>query len=148
MKSEYKPAKFHFEDVQIEKIKKGHPVRIKHHQIGKGPHTLLLHPLQHHKLSIAHSKGKGMVLHITDGELHHTKHSELEGTGIWNTIKSGFNKYVKPILSGVGDAIAYSNPELAPIREGIRGLTGVGLEHNEHKHHKKRITKNGNGLYL
>lgn len=146
--TEYKPAKFHFTEAQIHKIKHRHGVRVAHHQIGKGPHTLFLHPHVHHKLSMNHAKGKGMDLAVTDGELAHTIESGIEGTGIWDSIKSGFNKYVKPVLSGVGDAIAYANPELAPLREGVRGLTGVGLKHSNGfavgdlrshaKHHAKK----------
>jgi len=169
-RAEYKPAKFHFNETQLRKIASGHGVRVAHHQIGKGPHTLMLHPMQHHKLSMNHSKGKGMDLMITPGEMQSTVESGIEGTGIWDTIKDGLSsvwKYVKPVLSGVGDAIAYTNPELAPLREGVRGITGVGLhkhhKHHKHrshseeremhheapkKHHRKRVSKHGNGLYL
>jgi hypothetical protein len=163
-KIEYKPAKFHFTDKQIHKIKKREGVRVAHHQIGKGPHVLFLHPHQHHKLSMNHAKGKGMDLAVTDGELMHTIESGIAGTGIWDNIKSGLStawKYAKPVVSGIGDAIAYSNPELAGIREGVRNITGVGLKHKHHHkeyehmlhhehehHHKKRVTKKGNGLYL
>lgn len=166
--SKYEPAKFHFTEDQIRKIHKGHKVRLGHHQMGKGPHVLLLHPLQHQKLSMAHHKGKGSDLHVSDGELAATINSGLQGTGIWDTIKEGLSsvwKYVKPVLSGVGDAIAYSNPELMPLREGIRGVTGVGLKKNKKhreyesdsdddyerkpKHCKKKTTKKrGSGLYL
>ena len=145
MKSEYKPAKFNFTEQQIHKIKHGHGVRVSHHQIGHGPHVLFLHPHQHHRLSLNHSKGKGMDLMITDGELAHTINSGVQGTGIWDSIKSGFNKYVKPVLSTIGDiganALSYTNPELAPVIQGVRGgvknLTGVGLKHHPHhnKHH-------------
>ncbi len=172
---EYKPAKFHFTEPQIHKIRNGHSVRVAHHQVGKGPHTLFLHPHMHHKLSLNHAKGQGMDLMVGPDELEHTIDSGIQGTGIWDTLKSGFNKYVKPVISGVADAVAYSNPELAPLREGIRGFTGVGLRHRkkhhheehehhhheenehhhkEHEHHHKkhhkhaRVSKRGNGLYL
>jgi hypothetical protein len=172
----YKPAKFHFTESQIHKIKKGHnKVRLAHHQIGKGPHTLLLHPMQHEKVSQAHRKGKGVDIIISPGELHHSMHSGMHGTGIWDSIKNGLStvwRYAKPVLGAVGDAIAYSNPELAPLREGVRNITGVGLKKHKHKkaydtdsessesesedggslrkrhHKKKRAHKKGNGLYL
>lgn len=139
--SHYKPARFHFTEPQIKKIHKGQKVRLGHHQIGTGPHILFLHPVQHQKVSQAHAKGKGVDISISDGELMHSIDSGVEGTGIWDTIKSGFNKYVKPVLSGVGDAIAYANPELAPLREGVRGLTGVGLMHHHKKARKKAPKK-------
>jgi hypothetical protein len=150
--SDYKPAKFHFTDVQIHKIKHGHGVRVSHHQVGKGPHTLMLHPHQHHKLSMNHAKNKGMDLAITPGEMSATIESGIEGTGVWDSIKNGLStvwKYVKPVVSGIGDAIAYTNPELAPLREGVRSITGVGLKKKEKR---KRVPKKGNslgeGLYL
>jgi len=166
--SKYEPAKFHFTEDQIRKIHRGHKVRLAHHQMGKGPHTLLLHPLQHQKLSMAHHKGKGSDLHVSDGELAASINSGIQGTGIWDTIKDGLSsvwKYVKPVVSGIGDAIAYTNPELAGLREGVRGVTGVGLQHKKHKkhheyssdeeyehkpkHHKKKTHhKRGSGLYL
>jgi hypothetical protein len=175
MHAEYKPAKFHFSEPQLKKLVKGHKVRLQHHQIGTGPHTLFLHPVQHHKISLAHSKGKGTDLIVSDGEFHHTHHSGAQGTGVWDDIKAGFNKYVKPVLTTVGDTIAnslsYTNPQLAPVIQGIRGgikdLTGVGLHksrahhaahhaaphamHHPRKsgHHKVAHHKShGNGLYL
>lgn len=144
--SAYKPARFHFTEPQLHKIHKGHKVRLAHDQIGKGPHTLFLHPVQHHKVSMAHAKGKGVDLEVSDGELMHSMESGAQGTGVWDSIKAGFNKYVKPVLSTVGDiganALSYTNPEFAPViqgvREGVRGLTGVGLRHKKHKKaHKK-----------
>lgn len=166
----YKPARFHLTDTQIQKIKRGHnKLRLAHHQIGKGPHTLMLHPMQHEKVSQAHRRGKGVDIIVSPGELHHS----MQGGGIWDSIKSGLSsvwKYAKPILSGIGDAISYSNPELAPLRESVRGLTGVGLkkktktkkiremdsesESDEEggglkiRHRKKKGHKRGNGLYL
>jgi len=141
--SKYEPAKFHFTEGQIKKIHKGHKVRLGHHQIGTGPHTLMLHPLQHKLISAAHHKGKGSDLHVSDGELAASINSGLHGTGIWDSIKNGLSsvwKYVKPALGAVGDAIAYSNPELAPLREGVRSITGVGIKHKKahHKHHKHK----------
>ena len=175
MHHSYKPAKFHFTDSQIQKIKKGHnKLRLAHNQIGKGPHTLMLHPMQHEKVSQAHRRGKGVDIIVSPGELHHSMHSGMHGTGIWDSIKNGLStvwQYAKPVLGAVGDAIAYSNPELAGLREGVRGLTGVGLKKHKHKHMKgrgmesesdsdsegsglrkhhsrKRTHKKGNGLYL
>lgn len=168
--SNYKPARFDLSDTQISKIHKGHKVRLAHKQIGKGPHTLFLHPLQHQKISMAHAKGSGVDMVVSDGELMHTINSGMDGTGIWDSIKAGFNKYVKPVLSTVGDvaanALSYTNPELAPVIQGIRGgvrdLTGVGLSSKKKQYDsesepeskpkskpkRKAKSKKGNGLYL
>ena len=103
---------------------------------------------------MAHAKGSGVDMIVSDGELMHSINSDMEGTGIWDSIKAGFNKYVKPVLSTVGDvaanALSYTNPELAPVIQGIRGgvrdLTGVGI--SEPKPKRKAKSKKGNGLYL
>ena len=169
-RTEYKPAKFHFTEKQIHKIKHGEGVRIAHHQIGKGPHVLFLHPHQHHKLSMNHSKGKGMDLAETRGELEHTVNSGAQGTGIWDSIKGFFKTHGSDILNGIAGAASAVAPEFAPAINAARGVvksaTGYGLHHtkhhkhhehehyeheHEHKHHvkpHKRITKHGNGLYL
>ena len=150
---EHKPAKFHFTEKQIEKIMRGHPVRVAAHQIGKGPHTLLLHPVQHHKISMAHAKGKGTELHVSPGEMRETIESGMEGTGIWDSIKNFFSKNGTAILDTlqtVGKAVA---PEFAPeidlARSAARTLTGKGLTHAHHTKAKRpRVSKHGNGLYL
>ena len=114
---------------------------------------------------------------VSDGELMHSINSDMEGTGVWDNVKAGFNKYVKPVLSTVGDHLAnslsYSNPSMAPLIQGIRGgvrdLTGVGVSGKKSKKSKKRYDssseseseperkpkrktkrkiKKGNGLYL
>lgn len=164
MHHHYKPASFHFTEPQLHKLAHGHKVRVKHSQVGGGkPHTIMLHPVQHDKVLRAHRAGKGVDLVISDGEWHHTHHSGAQGTGIWDDIKSGFNKYVKPVLSTVGDTVAnslsYTNPEMAGliqgVRKGVKDLTGVGMEQEAkplqkaHKGRKKAAHKgHGNGLYL
>ena len=117
---------------QIHKIKRGEQIQIPHHNIShhQGFKFTKLHPENLAKLRKAYHHKKGVRLHLA--------HHELEGTGLWDDIKAVFNKYVKPVLSTVGDTVAnalsYTNPELAPVIQGIRGgiknVTGVGL-HNK-----------------
>ena len=115
---------------KLKKLAHGHRVQLEHHELTHGKHHIMMHHLEHTKLLHSRKHGKGMRL----GPL---SHEEIHASGsLWDTIKTGFNKYVKPVLSGVGDAIAYANPELAPLREGVRSITGVGLTHHK-KHHKK-----------
>ena len=95
-----------------------------------GSHEMLVHPENYKKIEAAKSKNKGVRLDITRGEIEHDlKHHA--GGSLWDFLKEKVWPVVKTVLGGVGDAIAYSNPELAPLREGIRGLTGVGLKTNK-----------------
>ena len=126
---------------KLKKLAHGHRIQLEHHELQHGPHHLMLHHETHKKLHNSRAHKKGMRI----GPL---THDEIMASGalkdIWNSVKSGFNKYVKPVLSGVGDAIAYANPELAPIREGVRQITGVGIgkkHHGHHGHHGHRVAK-------
>lgn len=106
---------------KLKKLAKGHRIQLSHSEISHGPCHFTLHHETAKKLHSARACGKGMRV----GPL---THEEIHASGsLWDTIKTGFNKYVKPVLSGVGDAIAYANPELAPLREGVRNITGVGI---------------------
>lgn len=120
---------------KLKKLAHGHRIQLTHHEISHGPHHFTLHHETAKKIHSARVTHKGMRI----GPL---THEEIHASGsLWDSIKSGFNKYVKPVLSGVGDALAYANPELAPLREGVRSITGVGLkkhhEHHAHVHVKK-----------
>jgi len=153
---QYKPAKFHFTDHQVKKILNGQSVRLQHHQIGTGSHILLLHPVQHHKISKAHAKNSGSDLHVSNGELHATIHSGIAGTGFWDVLKDGaswlWNNVAKPVLGVAGDAgaselknIASSVPIVGQLagplidkgREALKSTTGIGLHHKKGKkmHH-------------
>lgn len=126
---------------KLHKLAHGHRVQLEHHELMHGPNHLILHHLHHKKIHHSRINHKGMRL----GPL--TEH-EIMSSGslksIWEGVKSGFNKYVKPVLSGVGDAIAYTNPELAPLRESVRKISGIGL-HKKHakgsEHMKERMAK-------
>ena len=149
----YKPATVDFTTKQIEQMVKGKPVRLNHSQIGKGKQVILLHPENHIKLSKAYQAGRGCNIHIADGEIQATHNSSMDGTGFFDTLKEGFNKYVKPVLSTVGDvaanALSYTNPEMAPLIQGIRGgvrnLTGVGMTTAAPA--KKRVSRKTNSLH-
>jgi len=122
---------------KLKKLAHGHRIQLEHHELSHGPHHLMLHHETAKKLHTARASHKGMRI----GPL---THEEIHASGsLWDSIKSGFNKYIKPVLSGVGDAIAYANPELAPLREGVRSITGVGIKH---KKHKKHVVHHSEGL--
>lgn len=111
---------------QVRKLRAGHQVSLSAKQLkgeaesGAIKHKLKVHHETYKRLMKAKRDGKGSRLQMGQHELQ-------QSGSLWDTIKAGFNTYVKPVLSGIGDAIAYSNPELAPIREGVRKLTGVGI---------------------
>lgn len=132
---------------KLKKLAHGHRIQLEHHELSHGPHHLVLHHETAKKLHTARASHKGMRI----GPL---THEEIHASGsLWDTIKTGFNKYVKPVLSGIGDAVAYANPELAPLREGVRNITGVGLKHHKkhhmhHEHHEhSHIHKLENGIH-
>ncbi|KAH9100259.1 hypothetical protein LEN26_016015 [Aphanomyces euteiches] len=96
-----------------------------------GSQPLLMHPENAKKIIAAQKANRGVRLDITHGEIHHDL-SSRQGGSIWESIKNGlstvWNTVGKPVLGAIGDAITYSNPELAPLREGVRSLVGVGFK--------------------
>jgi hypothetical protein len=107
---------------KLRKLAKGGRVQLSASEISSGPQCLTLHHETAKKLASARHAGKGLRIGpLTQEEMH-------ASGSLWSSIKSGFNKYGKPILSGIGDAIAYSNPQLAGLREGVRTITGVGVK--------------------
>jgi len=154
MHHQYKAASFHFTPHQLHKVRKGHKIRLGHHQVGKGPHTLFLHPVQHHKVSLAHAKGKGVDLIVSDGELGHTIDSGVEGTGIWSDIGDAALKGLKWLGGQALDGIAQGtkgllgdstlgNKAVDFVRKGVKDATGVGLVKPKKAHrrvvHKKVV---------
>lgn len=133
MSANYTEFEVHITPAQARKLLKGKAIQLQPTQLQSvEPHTqthkLHLAPENHKRLFKAKRSGKGARLSLS--------RDELERSGaLWDTIKAGFNKYVKPVLSTVGDVVAnslsYSNPELAPVfqgvRQGVRDLTGVGV---------------------
>ncbi|KAH9118364.1 hypothetical protein LEN26_012155 [Aphanomyces euteiches] len=95
---------------------------------------MLMHPENAKKVIAAQKANRGVRLDITHGEIDHDI-SSRQGGSLWDSIKSGlstvWNTVGKLVLGAIGDAIAYSNPELAPIREGVRTLTGVGFKRSQ-----------------
>lgn len=122
----------------LHKLAHGHRVQLEHHHLTGGRHHIVVHHETAKKIHAAHRAHKGVRI----GPL---SHEEIMSSGslksIWESVKSGFNKYVKPVLSGVGDALAYANPELAPLREGVRAISGVGIKHHKKAHHAATLTK-------
>ncbi len=114
---------------QVRKLRTGHQVSLTAKQLkgeaasGAVKHKLKVHHETHKRLMKAKRDNKGSRLQMGQHELQ-------QSGSLWDTIKSGLSsvwKYAKPVLSGIGDAVSYANPELVPLREGVRKLTGVGI---------------------
>jgi hypothetical protein len=135
----YQPLKLDLNDQQIASILKGQEIRLKPSQIGHGK-TLLLHPSQIRLILKKIKKDKGVIkLHISPAELISTAQSGLsdslsgEGfgdwlSGAWKWVKDNWQDTLKPIASTVADVVSAANPELMPLRVGLKSLTGVGLD--------------------
>ena len=129
---------------QGRKVLKGKPIRLAHHQIGKGKaHYFHLENAQ--RLHKAHRNGKGTVLHMSHGEVLRTHQSNLPGSGFWGNVWDGVKSAAngvgnflknnwKPIVGGVADGVAAAVPELQPVRDIAKSITGVGVP-------RKRMTK-------
>ena len=114
---------------KLHKAMKGGTIMLTKDEVS-GETPVLLHPESVRKIQTAKKANKGVRLDITHGEIQHDL-AHHAGGSIWDSIKQGLStvwSYVKPVVSGIGDAIAYSNPELAPLREGVRNIVGVGLK--------------------
>lgn len=116
-----------------------------------GNQKLVLHPENAKKVRMAVKSGKGTRINFMPGEIQndlnfHSQKSggsvqgeahrrcpedpldhSMSGGSIWSWLKEKAWPVIKKVIGGVGDAVAYANPELAPLREGVRSLTGVGL---------------------
>jgi hypothetical protein len=133
-------VKLNLSHAQIRKAKAGHPIQLKHSDIGVG-HGIHVHPETHKKLVAAHKARKGARIHLT--------HHELAGAGFLDVLKS----VASPVLSGIagvaGELFPSHKDTINKVREGVRTATGYGIK----KHPKKKSPKKvkfmhgGDGLH-
>lgn len=141
----YKTLKLDLTPAQAKASASGKAIKVKASQIDSGSNVLLLHPVNHKMLTKSKASGKGCTLTLSPGEITATQQSDMEGTGIFDFLKKGYNFVknnwgaIKPIVSAVGDAVA---PAFGPTGVAVRGLvkevTGVGIEA---KPAKKKLVK-------
>lgn len=120
--------KLHISPAQLAKVNAGKPIQLKHEHINHahGHSFTHLHPTNLAKIKSAHRSKKGVRVHLT--------YPELEGTGLWDVLKKGWNwvkknkDILKPIASAALDAGAAFVPEAAPLRGIVKTMTGVGIE--------------------
>jgi hypothetical protein len=129
----YKQIKLSLTSAQAKKAVTGKSIRIKADQIDSGDSTLFLHPTNYKIIMKAKKLGRGATIELSAGEIEATKMSDLEGTGVFDFLKKGYDWVkgnwgsIKPVLSAVGDAVATIAPQTAPVRGLVKGLTGVGI---------------------
>lgn len=138
----YKSLKLDLTPDQVKKSIQGKTIKITNKQIDNGENTVLLHPTNYRILIKAKNSGKGANIILSAGEIEATRQSDLEGTGIfdwlkkgWNWAKNNWDSTLKPIASAVADvgvpalASALGAPQLAGVaRSGLKDLTGVGAQ--------------------
>ncbi|RLN94986.1 hypothetical protein DYB28_000612 [Aphanomyces astaci] len=116
---------------KLKRALKGGSLTLSAAEVGGDDHELLLHPSNAKLFEKAEKAKKGVRLNVARGEIDYDQKAhadgDLAGGSIWSWLKEKAWPAVKTVLGGVGDAIAYTNPELAPLREGVRSLTGVGV---------------------
>jgi hypothetical protein len=167
----YKPFRLNLSKNQALNAVKSKPIRVKYDQMNVGPHTILLHPMTYKALVAAYNKHKGITFILSPGEIHATKASDLEGTGIFDFFKKGFNwvknhwgdikKVLTPVIDLALPAVAAAAGPYAPAviggRQLLKATTGASISAKRPKKSKGKkidssaglyLSSDGNGLYL
>lgn len=104
---------------QLSKLRNGHKVRIQPALEGTG-FNLIIHPERYDTMTRTFGRGKGQEIQLTPEELVVNQEQEpnLEGSGIYSNVKSGFHKVAsvlkpfKPLVKKGIDHIASYAPAL------------------------------------
>ena len=129
---------------KLRKAAKGGVLTLTKAELAGSSHTIHLHPESHSKVMKAKRAGKGCRVSITPHEIHHSvQHGGSVWSSIWHGIKSLWQPVIKPALSAAADvgipALAgYAGaPQLGGVgRQALKSLTGIGVAHHEHYHHR------------
>lgn len=119
------------------KVLHGQPVRLTHDQLHTG-HAHYFGFENFKKLVKAYETGKGVMLHMTHGEVLRTHQSGLDGSGFWGNLWKGIKSAAKgiggflkdnwkPLTSGLLDGVVAAAPEAAPLRGLVKSVSGVGM---------------------
>jgi hypothetical protein len=131
------PIKLNLSHHQAKKASHGHPIQLKHHEIGVG-HLMYIHPETHKKLVHAHKHGKGARIHLS--------HHELHGSGFLDILK----KVASPVLSGLagvaGELFPSHKDTINKVRQGIKDVTGYGLRPRKQMHEGHAMHSNHHGF--
>lgn len=150
---DYQPARLTLSKNQIGNLHRGNTIKLLKHQIGSGPHTILLHPVNHKMLSKAYKSGKGCCLQLSPGEIKATKDSTLEGSGLWDTIKGGLKWLGTQALDGIAQGTKevlgdtpLGNRVVDTVRGGVKNLTGMGIAKKKKTPSKRKAMTGGSFL--
>lgn len=132
---------------KLRKALDGNAVRLTPSELS-GDRVMVVSKLNAKAIKAAQLKGKGLITHFTTGEMandleyHDKMGGSLAGGSLWGWIKNKALPWVKknwnviqPVVSKIADvaipaaATYLGQPTAAaPIREGLKSLTGVGLK--------------------
>jgi hypothetical protein len=114
-------------EAKLRKALKGGSLTLSSADLKPSDFNLLLHPENAKKVIAAQKANKGARLSIARGEIENDL-NELQGGSLWSFLKDTVWPIAKKVIGVAADGVTYANPQLAPIREGVRSLTGVGLK--------------------
>jgi hypothetical protein len=129
------PHQLHITTDKAKKIMKGLPVIIPHSHMGSGVghHIIMLKPQNARKLLTSYKKGKGMKMHLTPHEIHHTIHHGRGFFDIAKKIYHGAKETVKsalknPVINDMAsDAVHYGSDAVGTAVGTFFGNPMAGL---------------------
>ena len=110
---------------QAKNLIMGKPIILPHHQMGAhaGDHIVNLMPQNARKLLTAYKKGKGLKLHLTPNEMHHTLH---HGEGFSSFFKSVGNTISNALKNPTVNALAKQGAKYSAKVAGTALGTALG----------------------
>jgi len=119
---------------QLMKAFKMLPIQLSRAQVAGSGSKLFLHPENFKKIMASKMKGSGCRIQISPDAIKYDLET-MKGGSVWNFLKNTLWPVIKPAVSGVLDAavapvasaLGPYGVAVAPIRQGIRTLTGVGV---------------------
>lgn len=132
--------KLNLTQAQIRKAMNGHPIQVKHEQMGSGM-SLNIHPSNLKKLAKAHRLGKGARLSLMGSEL-----GDMDGGNLFKSVKKAVKKGAKSVSKAVNKNVKdiekgankYVNQADKYVNKGINEVE---------KNAKKYVTPKNIGKY-
>jgi len=139
---------------QLSKLRNGHKVKIAPAMSGEG-FNLLIDPSKFNHITKSFNKGKGSMVQLSPEEIRVNAETEMEGAGIFSTLKKGAKAIAKSDIGkalgkqaiDAGVAIAsksgYVSPEIASAVGNVasKKLAGAGVLDVVKKVAKSKIAK-------
>ena len=125
---------------QLSKLRNGHKVKIAPAMSGEGI-NLIIDPAKYNHISRAFNRGKGSMVQLSPEEIRVNAETEMEGAGIFSTLKKGAKSLAKSSIGkelgkmAIDSAIAsasqsgYIPPSVASAvgKEAKKQLAGAGV---------------------